>query len=121
MHALRRADMSGSQDPLSALVRSFQQLACLGCGCRRDFTRPPGAAWTQAADAPPLLMVSINQETSRAAPEGEVVLQPERIHTLQVPMVVGAAPVELQYRLVAAVMYKPGHYATCMLDEEMGQ
>ena len=28
--------------------------------------------------------------------------------------------VELQYRLVAAVMYKTGHYATCTLDEEMG-
>ena len=32
-----------------------------------------------------------------------------------------AAPVELLYRLVAAVMYKPGHYATCTLDEETGQ
>ena len=33
----------------------------------------------------------------------------------------GAQSIEVQYRLVAALMYKPSHYATCMLDEETGQ
>ena len=33
----------------------------------------------------------------------------------------GRVSVEVRYRLVSAVMYKPGHYATCSLDEEVGQ
>ena len=32
-----------------------------------------------------------------------------------------AGPVELRYRLIAATMFKPGHYATCVLDEGDGQ
>lgn len=119
MNVLRPVDMSSCQEPLDAFARCFQ-LAC-PCGRHRDFMRPPGAAWKEAAYAPPLLLINVEKEASRAAPEGEAVLQPERIHTLQVPMGVGAAPVEVRYRLVSAVMYKPGHYATCSLDEEVGQ
>ena len=128
MHKLRPADMIGFQDPFEALKHSFQ-LACRGCECCLNFTRPPGAAWTAAQDAPPLLMICVEEEASRAAPEGAVALNPEQVHTLKVPMgsaslpwaQAEAATVELKYRLVAALMYKPGHYATCTLDEETGQ
>ena len=119
MHVLRPADMIGFQEPLEALGRSFQR-SCDGCNLCLNFTQPPGAAWTQAADAPPLLMVEVREEVANAAPGGEVVLQPEQVHSLHVPMG-DSAPVELWYRLVAAVMYKPGHYATCVQDAEMGQ
>ena len=85
--------------------------------------RPPGeaATWTQVTGAPPLLMIGVNAEVNGAAEGGEVVLEPGHIHSLAVPMDDGVAPLELQYQLVAAMVYKPSHYATCLLDEETGQ
>lgn len=110
----------GFEEPFAALRNSIQVATCRGCNRRLDFKRPPGeaATWTQATEAPPLLMIEISRQVADAAQGGEVVLRSGVVHSLPVPMGAGSRPVELHYQLVAAVMYKPGHYATCLLDEE---
>ena len=123
MHVLRPSDMRGFREPLAALQNSIHVATCCGCDRRLDFVCPPGkaAAWTQATEAPPLLLIEIKGEVARAAEGGKVILQPECVHSLFVPMANGTQPIKVQYRLVAATMYKPSHYATCMIDEETGQ
>ena len=98
---------------------------CTGCldgkcsgQLHRDMSkRPPGASWTEAKDAPPLLMLELDRESDNAC--GGAVLSSDTVQTLHVQ--VSRRTVQLQYRLAAALVMKPQHYATCLLDHESGQ
>jgi hypothetical protein len=62
-------------------------------------------------------MLELSEEADKAC-DGGAMLSPDEMQVLQVQ--VGRRQVQLRYRLVAALVMKPSHYATCMLDQENG-
>ena len=112
--------MAHTCDPFEALDRSLQLQPCPKCSAqlRLDQSkRPPGAVWDDVKDAPPLLLLELDELSNAAC--GGAVLNTGTVQTLCVHA--ARRTVQLQYRLVAALVMKPKHYATCMLNHESGQ
>ena len=116
---LDAAQMTLSRDPFEALDRSIAPRACPKCSAqlRVDMSkRPPGASWTEAKDAPPLLMLELDQQSNEACGGAVLSTAVQTLHLRSARRIV-----ELHFRLAAALVMKPQHYATCLRDQESGQ